>query len=231
MAGLTLRETNLNDLHNKARALTSNAVSLANVFAEEATRLNRMAMASQLRELRSSIVQQLQMAKAAEDAARCSHTQANMAFSLGSVAIGGIIKMALQDQDNKLLSAFGDQLLKKPAGKKRPSGMVLVCIGPTGVPDGVGVVSVSQLARGSNREEAAVTNELQERGHLLFSEKTFCILIDKLIEDIEGGRLLLPISPEKLPQLKYTVAYRPDGKVAECLPLWSSFDEGGQVRP
>ena len=229
MAGLTLRETNLNDLHNKARALTSNAVSLANIFAEEATRLNRMAMASQLRKLRSSIVQQLQMAKAAEDAARSGYNQTSIVNSVGRLVTGGIIKMV--SQDNKPLSALGDQLLRKPAGKPRPFGMVLVCIGPTGVPDGVGVVSVSQLARGSNREEAAVTNELQERGHLLFSEKTFCLLINKLIEDIEGGCLLLPISPEKLPQLKYTVAYRPDGKVAECLPLWSSFDEGGQVRP
>jgi hypothetical protein len=226
MAGLTLRETNLNDLRNKAIALTSNAVSLANVFAEEATRLNRMAMASQLMALRSSIVQQLQMAKAAEDAARGGHNQASIVTSVGRLA-SGIIKMASQDD----ISAFGDQLLKKPVGRQRPFGGVLVCIGPTGVPDGVGVVSVSQLARGSNREEAAVTNELQERGHLLFSEKTFCLLIDKLIEDVLGGRLLLPISPEKLPQLKYTVAYRPDGKVAECLPLWSSFDEAGQVSP
>lgn len=213
MGGLTLRGTNLDDLRNKVRALTSNAVSLANLFAEEADRLSRMHMESQLRTLRASIMQQLHMAKAAEDAARCSYIQTDTKISLDRLALGGIIKIALQD--SKLLSAFGDQLLRNPAGKQRPFGMVLVCIGPTGVPDGVQIVSVSQLARESKREEAAVTNELEERGHLLFSEREFSLLIDKLVEDIQEGRLLLPVSAEKLPQIEYIVCYRLECRKAE----------------
>ena len=203
MAGLTLRETSLNDLRNKAIALTSDAVSLSNLFAEEADRLNRMHMASQLRALHSAIVQQLQVAKKTEDFARYSNTQANIVTSLGRLVTGGVIKMV--SQDNRTLSAFGDQLLRKPAGRQCPFGKVLVCIDSRGLPDGVGVVSVSHVARESNREEGEVTSELRERGCLLFSEKEFSFLIDKLIEDVQGGRLLLPVSLEKLPRIRYTV--------------------------
>jgi hypothetical protein len=186
-------------------------------------------MTSQLIALRSAIMQQLHAAKDMEGAARCSYSRTGMGVSVGRLAMGGIIKMT--SPDNKLLSAFGDQLLRNPAGKQRPFGKVLVCIDSRGLPDGVGVASISHLARGSHREESAVTNELLERGCLLFSENVFSLLIDKLIEDIREGRLTLPIPSEKLPQLEYTVQYRPDGKVAECLPHWSFFDEGKEERP
>ena len=199
MEGLTLRETNLNDLRNKVRAMTSDAVALSKLFDEEATRLNRMRMVSHLRVLHSSILQQLHAAKDTENAARYGYNQASIITSLSRLAIGGISKMA--SQNNELLSAIGDQLLQKPDDKKLPFGMVLVCIGPKGVPDGAGVVPVSEIARESNRDEAEVTSQLVKQGCRLFSEEEFSTLVDKLIKDAQEGRLLLPIPPDKLPQL------------------------------
>ena len=229
MGGLTLRETSLKNLHNQAIALTTDAISLANLLDEASSRLSRMRMVSQLRALRSSISRQVHTANSAENAASYGYNQASIITSLSRLAIGGISKMA--SQNNELLSAIGDQLLQKPDDKKLPFGMVLVCIGSRGGPDGVGVVSVSQLARESNREEAEVTSELREDGQLLFSEKSFSLLIDKLIQDVEEGRLLLPVSPDKLPRIEYKVEYKLEGSRGVIIPSVLLLTKGGQVNP
>jgi len=199
MEGLTPRITILKNLRYQARKLTSSVLSLTNLFAEEASRLNRRDEASRLEGLRFSIRQQLDWAKRSEDAASYGYSQADLIVSLGGLAVGGAIKMLSK---NKALSAFSDYLLTGHAGKRRPFGTVLVYIGPKGLPDDVGIVSISRLARESDREESQVINELRECGYLLLSEKAFPPLIDKLINDVLEGRLLLPISTEKLAEIK-----------------------------
>jgi len=89
-------------------------------------------------------------------------------------------------------------------GKRRPFGTVLVSIGPKGLPDDVQVVSISELARQSNRQESEVISELREHGHLLFSEEAFSRLIDRLTSDVQEGRLLLPVPTEKLAEIRTT---------------------------
>jgi len=224
MGGLTHRGTNLNDLHSKARALTSDVISLSSVFVEESSRLNRMHMASQLIALRSSIMQQLHTAKATEDRISCGYAQADMTASLVRSALGVTIK--LMSQENNSWAAIGDRLLQKPIGEQHPFGTFLVSVGLKGVPDDVEVVSVSQSARDSKRAESLVIDELIEKRCLLFSENQFSLLVDKLIEDIQAGRLTLPIPQEKLPQIKYTVNYNPESKQVEpCLPVFI-YDKG-----
>jgi len=197
MEGMKLRETNLNDLHDKARALASSARSLADLFDKEAARQNRMEMESRLRDLHSRIVGQLHMVKTTEDTLECSYNQPAITW-LTQLAVGSFIGIVFQNK--KPLSAIGDQLLKMPAGSQQPFGLVLVSVGPVGVPEGVQVVSVSRLARDSNRAEAEVASELKKQGHLLLSEEEFSLLIDKLIEGVQEGRLTLPISAKKLPR-------------------------------
>ena len=199
MEGLTAHGTYLKNLLRQARRLTSSAFSLSAIFAEEANRLSREDEASRLRALYYAIVVQLDRVKWSETSASHGYSQADLIISLGGLAAGSIIKMVSR---NKQLSAFADYLLKSPTNKERPFGLVLVCIGPEGLPDDAGVVSVSQLARDSNRLESDVINKLQEGGYLLFSEKAFSLLIDKLIDGVLEGRLLLPISTEKLCEIK-----------------------------
>lgn len=203
MAGVTARSTYLKNLQRQARRLTSSALSLISLFAEEANRLNRKDEASRLKALCSFIRQQLDQAKRSEDAASYGHIQADLISSLGGLALGGIVKWVSK---NERLSAFADYLLENPTSKERPFGAVLVCIGPKGLPDGVEVVSISRLARESDRQECEVINELQQRGYLLFSEEAFSLLIDRLINGVLEGRLLLPISVEKLTEIK-TASY------------------------
>ncbi len=199
MEGLTPYITILKNLGYQARKLTSTGLSLTKLFAEEASRLNRRDEASRLRALYLSFRQQLDWAKRSEDTAKYGYSQANLIVSLGGLAVSSIIKMV---SENKQLSTFSDHLFASLTSKEHPFGMVLVCVGPKGLPDDVGVVSVSRLARESNREESEVIKELKERGHLLLSEKVFSLLFDKLINDVQEGRLHLPISTEKLAEPK-----------------------------
>lgn len=218
MEGLTPCITILENLRYQARRLTSDSLSLATLFAEEASRLKRRDEASRLIALRSSIRQQLDRAKSMEDAASYGHSLANLMFSLGGLAVGSTIKMVSK---NKQLLAFSDHLLNSLAGKGRPFGTVLVCIGPGGLPDDVAVVSISRLARESNREESEIINELQRRGYLLLSEKAFSLLMDKLTDDVQEGRLLLPVSTEKLSQIKPSSCLKLDANKSQWVPLSS----------
>ena len=148
--------------------------------------------------MQSRISQQLDEVKSSEEAAKYSHENAKAISSLGGLVVGGVIKITAQ---NKQISAFADKLLKNQAGEQSPFGTVLVGIGPKGLPDDVGVVSVSRLAREWNRKESEIIHELKEHGYLLFYEKSFSALIDKLIEGVQEGRLVLPIATEKLSEI------------------------------
>jgi hypothetical protein len=196
--GITTHYTNLKALLSRARRLTSSASSLAAIFTEEADRLSRRDESSRLRASHSFIRQQLDRAKKGEDAASSGHSQANLIASLGRLAVGSLIKMASK---NKQLSASADYLLEGFGNTERPFGRVLICIGPEGLPDGAEVVSISRLARDSNREESEVIKQLREGGHLLLSEQAFSLLIDRLTDDVREGRLCLPVSREKLSEI------------------------------
>ena len=198
MEGLTPHNTYLKNLKHQARRLTSAGLSLITLFAEEANRLNREDEASRLKALCSSIRQQLDLAKRSEDSASYGHSKANLIFSLGGLAASGIIGMVSK---NKRLSATAGHLLQSLTNEQRPFGSVLVCIGPMGLPDDVRVVSISQSARESNRQESEVINNLQEHDCLLFNENTFSLLNNKLVDDVRKGRLRLPISREKLSEI------------------------------
>jgi len=207
--GLTPHDTYLKNLLRQARRLTSSAFSLSAIFAKEANRLSREDEASRLKALYFSITQQLNQAKCCEDAASYGYSQASLLISLGGLAVSGTIKVLSK---NKQLSAFADYLFKSPTNKERPFGLVLICIGPKGLPDDVGVVSISQLARESSRQESEIINKLQEGGYLLFSEKAFSLLIDRLVDDVREGRLRLPISTQKLAEIKTSTVIKLEAK-------------------
>ena len=143
MESLTSHSACLRSLQRQARKLTSDSLSLANLFAEEASRLNRQDEASRLKALHSSIRQQMDEAKSLENAASYGHSKAKLVTSLAGLAVGVGIQMASED---KRALAFSDHLLKNLGGKERPFGTVLVSIGPKGLPDDVQVVSISRVS-------------------------------------------------------------------------------------
>ena len=215
MESLTSRSACMRRLQSQMRELTSDSLSLANMLAEEASRLNRQNDVSLLRELCSSIRQKMDGAKILEDAASCGHSEAKLVTSMVGLAVGGIIRIASKD---KQLLAFSDYLLKNLGGKQRPFGTVLVSIGPKGLPDDVGVVSISKLARELSREESEVISRIRERGHILLSEDAFSFLIDKLTKDVQEGWLSLPISVQKLSQINASSRLKLEATKLKCVP-------------
>jgi hypothetical protein len=199
MASLIFQDTKLKNLLYQARRLTSTALSLISLFDEEAIMLNRRDEASRLKALYSSIRQQLHEVRRSEDAAEYGHARVDMISSLGGLAVSGIVKSVSK---NKRLSEFADYVFESPLAKEPPFGTVLICIGSKGLPDDVGIVSISRSARESNRKETEVINELREHGYLLLREKDFSSLIDKLINDIHEGRQRLPVSMKELSEIK-----------------------------
>lgn len=186
--------SHLEDLQSKAKNLTETSLALNALFAGEETRLKREDAASSLRTVYRAIVEQLQRLKEIEASASRGHSQGNLLLFLGELAVTAMVSKG------KRLSAITDYLLQGPTDKQ-PLGLIMVCIGPRGLPDNAGVVSISQLARESNRSEPEIMNKLQEDGYLLFSEKAFSLLIDKLIGDVREGKLHLPVCRDKLVEI------------------------------
>ncbi len=198
MEGLIPNSAYLKNLRYQARKLTADSLSLGNMFAEEAVRLSWRDEASRLKALHFTIRQQLDQVKSSENASSYGHNKVSLIMTLGGLAVGGAIRMLSK---NKEAQAISDGLLNNLGGEQRPFGTVLICVGPKGIPDDVQVVSISQLARESKREESEVIDELQRHGYLLFSEKVFSLLIEKLACEVQEGRLHLPVSREKLMEL------------------------------
>jgi hypothetical protein len=216
MEGVTPHGSDFGNLQRQAKQLTSDSLSLANVLAEEANRLNRQDEASRLRALHSSIRQQLAWTKDLENAARRGYNDRKLKTSLAGLAIDtGILILS---GDRRAL-AFSDHILEKLGGKERSFGTVLVSVGPKGLPDDMQVVSISELACQWDQQESQVIQKLQERGYLLFSEEALSGLIDRLVTDIQEGRLVLPVLPEKLAEIQTASLAELETEKLKCVLL------------
>jgi hypothetical protein len=192
MGSLKSFHDRLKNLHSESKRLIEARLALNTLFAEEETRLEREEEVSILQGVRRSIVEQLQRLRNVETSASCGHSQASAVLFVAELAATAIVS-----QGNRA-SAIKDYLLRKATDKKEPFGLVMVCVGPRGLPDDVEGVSISKLARESSRLEPEIVNKLQGDGYLLFGKEVFSSLIDKLIADLRHGKLRLPISRETL---------------------------------
>jgi len=195
MENLKQVHSQLKNLQSQAKRLTESGLALNTLFAQEEIRLKREDEASSLRAVYRAVVEQLQRLEGTEASVRRGHSQANLILSLGGLA------MAAMGSKSKQLSAIADYLLQTPANEQQPFGLVMVCIGSKGLPDDVRGISISQLARESNRPEPEIMNKLQDDGYLLFSKEVFTVLIDKLVGDVREGRLHLPVSRDRLAEI------------------------------
>lgn len=210
MENLKQFHSQLKNLQSRAKKLTESGLALNSIFAQEEIRLKREDEASSLRAVYRAVVEQLQRLERTEASAERGHGQASFIFSLGGLAV-----TAMLSKGNRL-SAMRDYLLREPTHKQQPFGLVMVCIGPKGLPDDVRGVSISQLARESNRLESQIINKLREDGYLLFSEHIFSILIDGLSAQIRAGELNLPVSRDKLAEITGLKKPKPRIKVTEA---------------
>ena len=209
MENLKSFRSHLEDLRSKAKNLTETGLALNALFGGEEARLNREDRASVLKAVYSAIVEQSKRLKEIEASSRRGHSQANLILSLGELAVTAIVSKG------KRLSVVADYLLRSPTDRQ-PFGLVMVCIGPGGLPDDVESVSISQSARESRRSQPEIINKLQEDGYLLFTEEAFSLLIDRLIDDIRAGKLNLPVSRDELAEVIGLSKPKPGIKLIEA---------------
>jgi hypothetical protein len=195
MEGLKSLHDRLKNLQPQGKRLVETMLALNALFAEEEIRQNREDEASILMTVRCAIVEQLQDLKRIETSASLGHSEANLALFPLRLALTGIFSK------NNLPSAPTDYLLHGPDDRHRPFGTVMVSIGPKGLPDDAKAVSISQLARDSNRLEPEIVNSLRKDGYLVFSEEVFSSLIDRLITYVRQGKLCLPLSRERVAEV------------------------------
>lgn len=195
MGSLKSFHDHLRNSQSQAKKLNEAGPALNALFAEEGIRLTSEDEASRLRAMYDAIVQQLQQLRQIEVSASCGHNQANLILSLIEATVTAIVS-----RGNRL-SAVADCLLSGPTTRRQPFGLVVVCIGPGGLPDDVRVVSISQLARQSGRSQPEVMNKLGGDGNLLFSEAAFSALISRLVGDVREGKVRLPVCKETLAEI------------------------------
>lgn len=206
----------LRSFHDRTRNVQSQGkkiiearIALNALFAQEEIRLKREDEVSILKVVRCAIVEQLQRLKHAEALANYAHSQANLVlFPVG------LLVTAMVSKGNRM-SAIADYLLRGSADRQQPFGLVMVCIGPNGLPDDARGVSISQLARESHRPEPEIMNTLQGDGYLLFSEEAFSLLIERLIGAAREGELHLPVSRDKLVDITGLGKPKPSIKIIE----------------
>jgi hypothetical protein len=195
MATLKISHSYLADLRSEGKARVEDASSLNRLFHKEETSLKREDGASTLRAAYRTIVEQLQDLKRIEISASLGHSQANLVLFPVGLAL-----TAISSKSNRQ-SAVLDYLRRGSEGRHWPFGTVMVCVGPKGLPQDAKAVSISQLARDSNRPEPQIVNRLQEDGYLVLNEKAFSSLTDKLVADVRQGKLRLPVSGEQLAEI------------------------------
>jgi hypothetical protein len=203
-------QDHLGNLRSQGKKLTESGLALNSIFDQEEIRLKREDEASRLRAVYRAVVEQLQRLERTEASVERGHSEASLLFSLGGLAVA-----AMLSKGNRL-SAMRDYLLREPTDRQQPFGLVMVCIGTKGLPDDVGGVCISQLARESNRLESQIISKLREDGNLLFSQEAFSTLIDKLIADVREGRLSLPVSRDRLAKIAGLNKPKPRIKVIEA---------------
>lgn len=201
----------LENLRSQANKLTETGLVLNTLFAGEEIRLNREDEASSLRTVHRTIVEQLERKKYSESFASYGDSKTNLAFSLTGLAAKAIVAVTTKSQQARDIvnDVFDTE------ARKKPFGTVMVCIGPKGLPDDARAISISQLARESNRSQTEIMSKLQDDGYLLLSKEAFSLLIESLIGAVRGGKLHLPASRDKLVEIRQLGKPRPSIKVIE----------------
>lgn len=186
----------LENSRSQAKKLSETELALNALFAGEQTRLEWEDEASSLKALYCTIVEQLDRMKFSESFACYGDTKANLAFSVTGLAAKIIVATKKDQRARNVVTNIFDT-----GGHKKTFGTVMVYVGPKGLPDDAKAVSISQLARESNRLESQIINKMREDGYLLFSREAFSTLIDRLIGDVREGKLRLPISRDRLAKI------------------------------
>jgi uncharacterized coiled-coil protein SlyX len=181
----------LKGLKCQLRRQTAVVEELGGVLDECAKNVLRRDQAVHLRALLTKVMREVDDAQMTEVVASNEFNTRKLRRGALSFAAGALFA-AIAGQRDPL--SRGANLVQPVLDQKAPFGTVLVAVRKDGLPDDVKVVSLSRLARDSNRSESEITDILRERGYLLMAPKIFAALVDKLESRVLDGSVSLPVS-------------------------------------
>ena len=151
-----------------------------------------------LRILRSITMGEVENIRPMESAAQIGATKGAFWGGVAAFTIGSLFAAAKGRQD---AYTIGVQIASSVPSREVPFGTVLITIDGQGIPKGVKVASISQLARESNMSEAEVEASLNHNGYLLMNPEEFAELLDKVEPVILNGSVCLPLARSELMKL------------------------------
>ena len=206
MGDLKLFSVLLTDLKSQAQALLEAARDFSACFDREETRVDREGEVSSLRRLHQAIVEQMQLLEAREASASSGDNYVRLVGSLV-----GLVTTAIMAKGDRL-SAVADYLCRS-SSDKQPFTQVMVYVGPKGLPDDVGAISVSERARETGLPQPETMSRLRDDGYLLFTREAFSLLIDRSVDEVRAGKLRLPIPRDVLLRIPASSRLEPEVKI------------------
>lgn len=182
-------------LYHEAVELNSSAISLEDLFKQEAERLHRLDQASLLRTIKFQIAGDTERIQASEESAEGHSSKVGLVSGIGRFGLG----LFVANMSNEpIVRWMGKQMLSSDLGKPKPFGTVVVAIGREGLPEGVEVISLSRLARRDGVSESKVEEVLREEDLILITPKAFYKLLESLEKKVIESTISLPVSLEQI---------------------------------
>lgn len=168
---------------------------LGEVFAQEAKRLVRYDQAVCLRWLKARVLHEVDDIQRMETAASYGFTKATLITGMTKLALGGLAAAVVR---NRHALSIGAYLAESDLTRTSPFGKVMVAVGRGGLPDDVEVISLSRLARKSDKLESDIEAALQTHGYLLMTPDVFSRVLTELERRVLNGSLSLPVTSDQL---------------------------------
>ena len=164
---------------------------LGNAFTESYIQLIRHDQVARLSIFKSRIMEEVENIRRMESASQFGSTKGALLGGGVVFSIGSLIAAAKGRKD-----AFdiGARMAVSVLSRKVPFGKVFITIGRKGFPEDVKVISVSRLARESNRSESEVKASLKDKGYLLITPEQFAELLDQVKQAVLDGSVCLPLA-------------------------------------
>lgn len=194
----------LTQLRVTATGLISAAERMAILLEKESIGLKRDDEVARIQALRAAILRQVELTNSGVAAGRSGrqtiHAAASVLGLIGRLVQASDVKKESEttqdkktgiDEYKKHRPVMIDRIVAFGSGKP-PARVVLIRVGPGGVPDNVDVVVMPSSASEEPKSEIII----RKKDYILFRDTTFFRLIDALVNEILIGNATLPLSAE-----------------------------------
>lgn len=195
MADLTNYLEMIETWRTRVRVQTGELQTLADALAWEGERLARSHQSDLIVALRARVRQDVEATLLAEDEALSDFKQRKERRALVHHFAGPLLASLT---GNELYLEHNARLAEAELARSAPFGTVAVQIANPGIPDGVSIVLVSQLARQSKAAEPEIRARLEAKGARLLAPAVFYHLLDSLQRDVLKGSVVLPLTFEQM---------------------------------